>query len=147
MNKREYLALPLDLVYINRARYDKMEKDLQTKIVSYRKYPNGLFRVMFVTTEHEKGEVEERQHLLWIQIIQIDGRKYVKYRCDCKYFEYRQLRSAKRMFDIQEIDNDLVVVVDIHSREFQEYEKLFNIDKHAFLALKEMFDFNVEISI
>jgi hypothetical protein len=125
-----------------------METDLPTKIVSYRKYPNGLFRVMFVTKEQEKNaELEERSHLIWIQIIKIGNRKYVKYCCDCKYFEYRQMRPAKRMFDIQEIDNDLVVVVDIHSREFQEYEKLFNIDKHAFLALKEMFDYNVEISV
>jgi hypothetical protein len=145
-NKREYLALPLDLCYFDRGRYDKMQDELPTDIVSYRKYPNGMLRARFVTKEQEKGSKPvERNHLLWIQLIEIDDLKYVKYRCDCKYFDYRQFRPAKRTFGTREIDDDIVIVVDPDA--FVQQKKLFNIDKHAFLALEELFDHHVQISI
>jgi len=145
-NKREYLALPLELCYFDRGRYDKMQNELPTNIVSYRKYPNGMIRVRFVTKEQEEGSKPvERGHLLWIQLINIDGEKFVKYRCDCKYFDYRQLRPAKRAYGTREINDDLVIVVDPDS--FVQQKMLFNIDKHAFLALGELFDHHVQISI
>ncbi|MCK5045893.1 MAG: hypothetical protein KAS22_04890, partial [Candidatus Heimdallarchaeota archaeon] len=65
--------------------------------------------------------------------------------CDCKYFDYRQLRPAKRVFELQEISNSLCVV--IPSKSYTELKKLFNIDKHAFLALQELFNHHVQISI
>ena len=146
VNKREFIALPIDYCYFDRKRYDKLHSDLPTEIISYRKYENGLMRVHFSTKSTEKGkEPEERQHLLWIQLIEIDKAQYVKYRCDCKYFEYRQLRVAKRLFDLQEINNDLCAVVDPKS--FDEQKRLFNIDKHAFLALHELFNIHIQISI
>ncbi|HUU79642.1 MAG TPA: hypothetical protein VMX55_14955 [candidate division Zixibacteria bacterium] len=146
INKREYIALPLDLCYFDRARYDKLYADLPTEIVSYRKYENGLMRILFSTKEELKGkEISERQHLLWIQLLEIKGKQYVKYCCDCKYFEFRQLRIAKRLFDFQEIENDLVVIID--SKSYSNNKNLFNIDKHAFLALKERFKIQIQISI
>ena len=146
LNKREYIALPLDLCYFDRKRFDKLRTDTPLEIVSYRKYDSGLIRTLFVTKTIEKGkETDEREHLLWIQLIDIDGKKHVMYRCDCKYFEYRQLRPAKRMFDFQEISNSLCVV--IPSKSYTELKKLFNIDKHAFLALQELFNHHVQISI
>ena len=147
VNKREYLALPLDYCYFDRARFDKLRSDLPTDIVSYRKFDNGLHRILFSTKEITKDKVEEdeRQHLLWIQIIEIKGTKYVKYRCDCKYFDYRQIRPAKREFQLQEIDNDLIAVVE--PKAFSTHKKLFNLDKHAFIALQEMFNIQIQISI
>ncbi|NPE08098.1 MAG: hypothetical protein GNW80_07445 [Asgard group archaeon] len=146
LNKREFIALPLDLCFFDRKRFDKLRTDTPLEIISYRKYDNGLIRTNFITKTLEKGkETDEREHLLWIQIIDIDGKKHVMYRCDCKYFEYRQLRPAKRMFDLEEISNSLCVV--IPSKSYTELEKLFNIDKHAFLALEELFNHHVQISI
>ncbi len=146
LNKREFIALPLDLCFFDRKRFDKLRTDTPLEIISYRKYDNGLIRTHFLSKTLEKGEeTDEREHLLWIQIIDIDGKKHVMYRCDCKYFEYRQLRPAKRMFDLQEISNSLCVV--IPSKSYTELKKLFNIDKHAFLALQEMFNHHVQISI
>ncbi len=145
VNKREYIALPLDICYFDRERYDMMRSELPTEIVSFRKYENGLMRIHFSTKEKTKEGVNERQHLLWIQIIELKNHKYVKYRCDCKYFDYRQLRIAKRLFGLQELDNDLVVVVD--PKAFTQQKKLFNIDKHAFIALQEMFNIQIQISI
>ena len=146
LNKREFIALPLDLCFFDRKRFDKLRTDTPIEIISYRKYDNGLIRALFLSKTLEKGkETDEREHLLWIQTIDIDGKKHVMYRCDCKYFEYRQLRPAKRMFDLQEISNSLCVV--IPSKSFTELKKLFNIDKHAFLALQELFNHHVQISI
>ena len=146
LNKREFIALPLDLCFFDRKRFDKLRTDTPLEIISYRKYDNGLIRIHFLSKTLEKGkETDEREHLLWIQIIDIDGKKHVMYCCDCKYFEYRQLRPAKRMFDLQEISNSLCVV--IPSKSYTELKKLFNIDKHAFLALQEMFNHHVQISI
>ena len=146
LNKREFIALPLDLCFFDRKRFDKLRTDTPLEIISYRKYDNGLIRIHFLSKTLEKGkETDEREHLLWIQIIDIDGKKHVMYCCDCKYFEYRQLRPAKRMFDLQEISNSLCVV--IPSKSYIELKKLFNIDKHAFLALQEMFNHHVQISI
>ena len=146
VNKREFIVLPIDYCYFDRNRYDKLQSDLPTEIISYRKYDNGLMRVHFSTKSIEKGkEPEERQHLLWIQILVLNKKQHVKYRCDCKYFEFRQLRVAKRWFDFQEINNDLCLVVDPKS--FDEQKKLFNIDKHAFLALHELFNIQIQISI
>jgi len=146
LNKREFIALPLDLCFFDRKRFDKLRTDTPLEIISYRKYDNGLIRTHFLTKTLEKGiETDEREHLLWIQIIDIDGKKHVMYCCDCKYFEYRQLRPAKRMFDLEEISNSLCVV--IPSKSYTELKKLFNIDKHAFLALRELFNHHVQISI
>ncbi len=146
LNKREFIALPLDLCFFDRKRFDKLRTDTPLEIISYRKYDNGLIRTHFLSKTLEKGEeTDEREHLLWIQIIDIAGKKHVMYRCDCKYFEYRQLRPAKRMFDLQEISNSLCVV--IPSKSYTELKKLFNIDKHAFLALQELFNHHVQISI
>ena len=146
INKREYIALPLELCYFDRARYDKLNTGLPTEIISFRKYENGLMRILFTTKEISKSkETIERQHLLWIQLIEIKGKEYVKYCCDCKYFEYRQLRPAKRLFDFQEINNDLVFVIE--SKSYNDNQKLFNIDKHAFIALKERFKKQIQISI
>ncbi len=146
LNKREFIALPLDLCFFDRKRFDKLRADSPLEIISYRKYDNGLIRIHFLSKTLEQGkETDEREHLLWIQIIDIDGKKHVMYRCDCKYFEYRQLRPAKRMFDLQEISNSLCVV--IPSKSYTELKKLFNIDKHAFLALQELFNHHVQISI
>ena len=146
LNKREFIALPLDLCFFDRKRFDKLRTDTPLEIISYRKYDNGLIRAHFLSKTLEKGEeTDEREHLLWIQIIDIDGKKHVMYCCDCKYFEYRQLRPAKRMFDFQEISNSLCVV--IPSKSYTELKKLFNIDKHAFLALQELFNHHVQISI
>lgn len=146
LKKREFIALPLDLCFFDRKRFDKLRTDSPLEIISYRKYDNGLIRILFLSKTLEKGkETDEREHLLWIQIIDIDGKKHVMYRCDCKYFEYRQLRPAKRMFDLQEISNSLCVV--IPSKSYTELKKLFNIDKHAFLALQELFNHHVQISI
>lgn len=146
LKKREFIALPLDLCFFDRKRFDKLRTDSPLEIISYRKYDNGLIRIHFLSKTLEKGkETDEREHLLWIQIIDIDGKKHVMYRCDCKYFEYRQLRPAKRMFDFQEISNSLCVV--IPSKSYTELKKLFNIDKHAFLALQELFNHHVQISI
>lgn len=144
--KKEYLALPVDYCFFDRTRYDKLNSELPTDIVSFRKFDNGLLRVHFTTKQQAKGkENESRQHLLWIQIIESGGKKYAKYCCDCKYFEFRQLRQAKRLFGLQEIDNDLVAVVDPNS--FAENKKLFNIDKHAFIALKELFHIPVPLVV
>ncbi len=144
--KKEYLALPIDHCFFDRTRYDKLYSELPTDILSFRKFDNGLLRVHFTTKEQTKGkESESREHLLWIHIIEIEEKKYVKYCCDCKYFDYRQLRVAKRLFGLQEIENDLVAVVD--SKSFAENKKLFNIDKHAFIALKELFKIAIQISI
>ncbi|MHA1366035.1 MAG: hypothetical protein ACTSP5_06430 [Candidatus Heimdallarchaeota archaeon] len=86
VNKREYIALQLDLCYFDRVRFDRLDDELPTDIVSYRKYDNGQLRVLFSTKEQTKsGDFEERNHLLWIQLIEIDDVRYVKYRCDCKY--------------------------------------------------------------
>ena len=146
VNKREYIALQLDLCYFDRGRFDRLDDELPTDVVSYRKYDNGQLRVLFSTKEQTKsGDFEERNHLLWIQLIEIDDVRYVKYRCDCKYFDYRLLRPAKRKFGLKELDGDLCVIVDPKS--FVENKKLFNIDKHAFLALKELFNIHVQISI
>jgi len=146
LNKREFIALPLDLCFFDRKRFDKLRTDTPLEIISYRKYDNGLIRTHFLSKTLEKGEeTDEREHLLWIQIIDVDGKKHVMYRCDCKYFEYRQLRPAKRMFDLQEISNSLCVV--IPSKSYTELKKLFNIDKHAFFALQELFNHHVQISI
>ena len=146
VKKKEYIALPLELCYFDRERYDKLNSDLPTEIISFRKYENGLMRILFSTKEITKSkETTERQHLLWIQIIDIKGKEYVKYCCDCKYFEYRQLRPAKRLFDLQEINNDLVAIID--SKSYNDNQKLFNIDKHAFIALKERFKKQIQISI
>ena len=146
VNKREYIALQLDLCYFDRARFDRLDEELPTDIVSYRKYDNGQLRVLFSTKEQTKsGDFEERNHLLWIHLIEIDEVQYVKYRCDCKYFEYRLLRPAKRNFVLREFGGDLCALV--KSETFVENKKLFNIDKHAFLALKELFNIHVQISI
>ena len=146
VNKREYIALQLDLCYFDRGRFDRLDDELPTDVVSYRKYDNGQLRVLFSTKEQTKsGDFEERNHLLWIQLIEIDDVRYVKYRCDCKYFDYRLLRPAKRKFGLQKLSGDLCVIVDPKS--FVENKKLFNIDKHAFLALKELFNIHVQISI
>ena len=146
VNKREFIALQLDLCYFDRVRFDRLDEELPTDVVSYRKYENGQLRVLFSTKEATKsGEFEERNHLLWIQLIEIDGIQFVKYRCDCKYFEYRQLRPVKRLFDLEEIDGFLCAVVP--SKSFVDQKKLFNIDKHAFLALQELFNFHVQLSI
>ena len=146
VNKREYIALQLDLCYFDRGRFDRLDDELPTDVVSYRKYDNGQLRVLFSTKEQTKsGDFEERNHLLWIQLIEIDDVRYVKYRCDCKYFDYRLLRPAKRNFGLKELGGDLCVIVD--SKSFVENKKLFNIDKHAFLALKELFNIHVQISI
>ncbi|MHA1211281.1 MAG: hypothetical protein ACTSSH_02360 [Candidatus Heimdallarchaeota archaeon] len=148
VKKREYIALPVDLCYFDRARFDKIRSDMPTEIISYRKYDNGLLRIHFSTKTIGKGsdaESEERQHLLWIQLLEIKGKQYVKYRCDCKYFDYRQLRIAKRLFGLEKIDNDLVAVVD--PKAFFQHKKLFNIDKHAFIALQERFNIQIQISI
>jgi hypothetical protein len=122
-----------------------MQTDLPMKIISYRKFETGMLRVIFVTKDLEEEEIEERQHLLWIQLIEIEGRTYVKHRCDCKYFDYRLFRPARRLFGEQNIDGDIVVVVDPMT--FVQQKKLFNIDKHAYLALKELFKYNVQIDI
>ena len=144
--KKEYLALPIDHCFFDRTRYDKLYSELPTEILSFRKFDKGLLRVHFTTKEHTKGkESESREHLLWIQLLELDGKKYVKYCCDCKYFDYRQLRVAKRLFGLQEIENSLVAVVDPKS--FAENKKLFNIDKHAFIALKELLKIAIQISI
>lgn len=146
VNKREYIVLQLDHCFFDRARFDRLDDELPTDVVSYRKYDNGLLRVLFSTKEPTKsGELEERNHLLWIQLIEIEGEQFVKYRCDCKYFEYRLLRPAKRKFVLREMSSDLCLVVD--SKSFVENKKLYNIDKHAFLALKELFNIHVQISI
>jgi len=146
LNKREFIALPLDLCFFDRKRFDKFRTDSPLEIISYRKFDNGLIRTHFLSKTLEKGkETDEREHLLWIQIIDIDGKKHVIYCCDCKYFEYRQLRPAKRLFDLQEINNLLCVI--IPSKSFTELKKLYNIDKHAFLALQELFNHHVQISI
>jgi hypothetical protein len=146
LNKREYIALPLDLCYFDRKRYDKLRTDTPLEIISYRKYDSGLVRSHFVTKTIEKGkETDEREHLLWIKLLDIDGKHHVMYRCDCKYFEYRQLRPAKRLFDLEDIDGFLCAV--IPSKSYADLEKLFNIDKHAFLALQELFDHHIQISI
>lgn len=146
VNKREYLALQLDLCYFDRARFDRLDEELPTDIVSYRKYDNGLLRVLFSTKDPTKdGKFEERSHLLWIQLIEIEGVQYIKFRCDCKYFDYRLLRPAKRKFGLKEVNDDLCAIVDPKS--FVENKKLFNIDKHAFLALKELFNIHIQISI
>lgn len=146
LNKREYIALPLDFCFFDRKRFDKLRTDSPLEIVSYRKYDTGLIRTHFVSKTIEQGkETDEREHLLWIHLLDIDGKKHVMYRCDCKYFEYRQLRPAKRLFELQEIDNFLCAVVP--SKSFAEQKKLFNIDKHAFLALQELFNHHVQISI
>jgi hypothetical protein len=146
VNKREYIALQLDHCYFDRGRFDRLDDELPTDIVSYRKYDNGQLRALFSTKEKTKsGDFEERNHLLWIHLIEIDGEQYVKYRCDCKYFDYRLLRPAKRKFGLKELNGDLCAIVD--SKSFAENKKLFNIDKHAFLALKELFNIHVQISI
>ena len=146
LNKREFIALPLDHCYLDRKRYDKLNADLPTEIVSFRKYDNGLTRVLFSTKEILKGkEEEERNHLLWIQLIDIKNKQYVKYRCDCKYFEYRQLRPAKSFLESKELANDLVYILE--PKLFAVNKKLFNIDKHAFIALTELFKINIQISI
>ncbi len=146
LNKREFIALPLDLCFFDRKRFDKLRTDTPLEIISYRKYDNGLIRTHFLSKTLEKGEeTDEREHLLWIKTIDIDGKKHVMYRCDCKYFDYRQLRPAKRVFELQEISNSLCVV--IPSKSYTELKKLFNIDKHAFLALQELFNHHVQISI
>lgn len=144
--KKEYLALPIDYCFFDRARYDRLYSELPTEILSFRRFDKGLLRVHFTTKEQIKGkESESREHLLWIQLIEIEGKKHVKYCCDCKYFDYRQLRVAKRLFGLQEIDTDLVAVVD--PKIFADNKKLFNIDKHAFIALKELFKLAIPISI
>jgi len=146
VNKREYIVVQLDHCYFDRTRFDRLDDELPTDVISYRKYDNGQLRVLFSTKEPTKsGEFEERNHLLWIQLFELKGVQYVKYRCDCKYFDYRLLRPAKRKFGLKEIDGDLCAIVD--SKSFVENKKLFNIDKHAFLALKELFNIHVQISI
>ncbi|MFW9923835.1 MAG: hypothetical protein ACFFDW_11170 [Candidatus Thorarchaeota archaeon] len=146
VNKREFIALPIDYCYFDRIRYDKLQSELPTEIISYRKYENGPMRILFATKEIEKGkEIIERNHLLWIQLMEIDGKKFVKYCCDCKYFDYRQIRPAKRLVDLVELDSDLVAI--LNSKDFTKNKAIFNIDKHAFLALKELFKIAIQISI
>ena len=146
LNKREYIVLPLDLCFFDRNRFDKLQNDTPLEIISYRKYDKGLIRTHFVSKTIEKGEeTEEREHLLWIKLLEIKGKKHVMYCCDCKYFEYRQLRPAKRLLELEEINGLLCAVVPAKS--FEDLKKLFNIDKHAFLALQELFDYHVQISI
>jgi len=146
VNKREYLTIPLDLCYFDRERYDKLQTDLPTEILSYRKYDKAFYRILFLTKATTKsGKETERQHLLWIGLMDIAGKQYVKYRCDCQYFEYKQLRPAKKTFGVKEVQNELLVIVD--PKKYEENEKLFNIDKHAFIALQEMFNIHIQISL
>ncbi|MBD3193115.1 MAG: hypothetical protein GF308_20945 [Candidatus Heimdallarchaeota archaeon] len=145
LKKREYLLLPLDLCFFDRGRYDKMHSERLPKIISYRKFPNELFRVHFATKNIKGEDKQETHHLLWIQVVEIQETSYVKFSCDCKYFKYRQIRPAKGLFGVQKIDNDLCVVVKPES--FAQNERLFNIDKHAFLALQRLFNIQVQISI
>jgi hypothetical protein len=137
----------LDLCYFDRKRFDKLRTDLPTEIVSYRKYKNDLYRAHFSTKEltKDKNVEEERSHLLWIQLVNLESGRHVKYCCDCKYFDYRQRRPAKRMFGITEIAEDNCIV--LHPKSFNLQKQLFNIDKHAFLALKELFGVHVQIVV
>ena len=145
LNKREYIALPLDYCYFDRTRYEKLHQELPTEIVSFRKFDTGVIRVLFETKTLDKDKVDIRIHLLWIQLIAINKKEYVKYCCDCKYFDYRQLRPAKRLFELQLLNNDLLIIVD--PKTFSVNRELFNLDKHAFLALKELFKIQIPISI
>ncbi|MHA1356233.1 MAG: hypothetical protein ACTSR1_13770 [Candidatus Heimdallarchaeota archaeon] len=45
VNKREYIALQLDLCYFDRGRFDRLDDELPTDIISYRKYDNGICQV------------------------------------------------------------------------------------------------------
>ncbi|NHJ86215.1 MAG: hypothetical protein FK734_12190 [Asgard group archaeon] len=145
VNRREYLVLPIDYCYFDRERFDKLKDETDIDIVSYRKYENGVIRAHFITKEHTKDGIEERQHLLWIQLVSIENKQHVKYCCDCKYFEYRQIRPAKRLVELKELKGDLCAI--IPQKAFAQQKQLFNIDKHAFLALKEFFNINIQISI
>jgi hypothetical protein len=140
---REYLALPIELCYFDRKRFDELEATHPTKILSYRRFDNGMLRVLFSTVAEK--EEESREHLLWIQIVEIDGEEYVKYRCDCKYFEYRQFRPAKRAFKMQKIEGDSTIVVP--SATYQAFKKLFKLDKHCFIALQKLFNKTVQIIV
>jgi len=166
-NKREYLALPLAFCYFDRTRYDRLKKELPTEIISFRKYDHGLLRVHFSTREvgeratagkvsmpssrktpareEPRTEGEERFHLLWIQLVELEGTSYVKYRCDCKYFEFRQLRVARRLFDRREVAGELLVVV--QPQAFEHTKGLFNLDKHAFLALHELLNVQIPVTV
>ncbi|MCK5047460.1 MAG: hypothetical protein KAS22_12820, partial [Candidatus Heimdallarchaeota archaeon] len=66
LNKREFIALPLDLCFFDRKRFDKLRTDTPLEIISYRKYDKGLIRTHFLSKTLEKGEeTDEREHLLW----------------------------------------------------------------------------------
>ncbi|MHA1628628.1 MAG: hypothetical protein ACTSYG_11285 [Candidatus Heimdallarchaeota archaeon] len=164
--KQEYLALPLDFCYFDRTRYDKLKKVLPTEILSFRKLEGGFLRVHFTTREESASEArrprgpagesnkmsksdsggeKERTHLLWIRLLEFNGKKYVQYRCDCKYFDYRQLRVAKRLFDRQELEGEQVVVVPPQA--FDQHRAIFNLDKHAFVALTELLQIQIPVTV
>lgn len=148
-HKRKFVVIPLSLLYIDRKRYDALHSETQTKITSYREFPNGIYRVHFLSKPIGENKAaasneETRSHLLWIQLITLEGEKHVKYCCDCKYFLYRQLIPGRRAFGMQDLGKDLCCIFD--PQQFHRHKKLYNIDKHCFIALRELFKEQVPIA-